>query len=51
MWIAYGTLALASIWRCAYNTDWRVWGHLARAFVLGLGLLPLSVGIAAVLLS
>ena len=50
IWIGFSTLALASIWRCAYNVRWKVWGHLARAYVIGIVVLPLAIGVAALLL-
>lgn len=45
--IAFGVLALASIWRCAYNVNWKVWGHLARAFVIALGAVPISIAVVS----
>jgi len=34
LWIPYIIFALVSIWRCAWNTNWKGWGYIARAVVL-----------------
>ena len=26
--------ALTSLWKCAFNTRWKIWGYFARAFVV-----------------
>ena len=42
--------ALVSLWRCAYNTEYRLLGHAARAFVILVlpGLLGVFLGQPAV---
>lgn len=37
----YAIFALVSIWRCAWNSSWRVWGYIARALVVVNGLMLL----------
>jgi hypothetical protein len=45
--VAYQVWAYVSIWRCAFNADWKGWGYIARAFaVLGaLGMIFAIVGL------
>ena len=33
VWVPYLLFAYVSIWQCADNTDWKVWGYLARGVV------------------
>jgi hypothetical protein len=51
VWVIFGTVAMASIWRCAYNTSWHGWGHLARAFVTALGVIPITGAVWALLMA
>jgi hypothetical protein len=32
--VAYGAWACVALWRCAYNVTSRVWGRLARVYVI-----------------
>jgi len=34
VWIPYLVFAYVSIWQCADNTEWKVWGYLARGVVI-----------------
>jgi len=31
---AYTIFAFVSIWRCAWNTSWKVWGYMARTCIV-----------------
>ena len=50
LWVVYLAEAATSIWRCAYNTNWRGWGHLARGFLVLLVVAPVLLGGLALLL-
>jgi hypothetical protein len=32
--VAYGAWVCVALWRCAYNVTSKVWGHLARIYVI-----------------
>jgi len=34
VWIPYLVFAYVAIWQCANNTEWRVWGYVARGMVI-----------------
>jgi hypothetical protein len=34
VWIPYMVFAYVSIWQCADNTEWKVWGYMARGVVI-----------------
>ncbi len=34
VFIAYIVWAVGSLWRCAFNVEWKWWGYLGRAYVL-----------------
>ena len=34
VWIPYSIFAYVSIWQCANNTEWKVWGYMARGVVI-----------------
>lgn len=34
IWLPYLVFAAIAVWRCAFNTGWKGWAYLARAFVL-----------------
>ena len=33
-WFPYIIFAMVSIWRCAWNANWRGWGYIARTIVV-----------------
>ena len=47
--IIWAVWVTVSLWRCAFNTDWRGWGYIVRALVL-LSLVTVASTIAAVFL-
>ena len=42
VWLSYYIFALVSIWRCAWNTVWKGWGYIARAYVISIPVLILG---------
>ena len=32
--LVWAVWVLVSLWRCAFNAKWRIWGYLARALVV-----------------
>lgn len=49
LYIVYIVFVCVSIWRCAWNTSWKVWGYLARSIVI-ISVIQLVVGIVYVIL-
>ena len=49
LYIVFIVFVCVSIWRCAWNTSWKVWGYLARSIVI-ISVIQLVVGIAYVIL-
>ncbi len=47
LFFPYIVWALASLWRCAFNTGWKGWGYLGRAYVVwwGVGFIAIVVSI------
>lgn len=37
--LIYAAYVFVAIWRCAFNTDHRIWGYLARAVLIALPLI------------
>lgn len=32
--LIYGIWSIVSIWNCAYNVNWRWWGHITRGYII-----------------
>lgn len=47
--LAYMVWVLVSLWRCAFNANWQIWGYIARVLVV-LMVVFLALGFAEIFL-
>ena len=48
IYIIYSVFTSISIWRCAWNTSWKGWGYIARAFI-AIGAIGAVVGLFTII--